>query len=415
MNFKAFSKKQKRVLTWWCNENDRKKYDAVICDGAVRSGKTMCMGISFISWALYAFDGMNFAICGKTITGVRRNVVEPVTAVLKELGFEVAERVSAHYIDISAGGHTCRFYLFGGRDESSASLIQGMTLAGVMFDEAALMPRSFIEQALARCSVEGAKFWFNCNPEYPQHWFCTEWIHKIKQKKALYIHFVMEDNPSLSAKTLERYKNLYSGSFYERFVLGKWVAADGAVYPFMSDEAMFCDVPTESFEDYAISCDYGTVNPASFGLWGKLDGVWYRLKEYYYNSRTTGVQRTDEEHYRGLEELSGDLKISAVTVDPSAASFIEVIRRHGRFAVFPAKNDVLDGIRRTSTMLKEGKIKICRTCQDSIREFGLYRWERGGKDLPIKENDHAMDDIRYFVSTIADKEEDTFFIISSKR
>ncbi|MGN0537652.1 MAG: PBSX family phage terminase large subunit [Acutalibacteraceae bacterium] len=415
MRFTAFSAKQKRVLTWWCSEKYSKKYDAVICDGAVRSGKTLCMSLSFISWAMYRFNGMNFAICGKTITGVRRNVVTPVVGILKDLGFEVEEKISAHYLDICANHHRCRFYLFGGRDESSAALIQGMTLAGVMFDEAALMPRSFIEQALARCSVEGAKFWFNCNPEYPQHWFHTEWISKTRQKKALYIHFTMEDNPSLSPETLERYRHLYSGAFYERFVLGKWVAADGAVYPFMSDEKMFCAVPSGDFEDYAVSCDYGTVNPASFGLWGKQNGVWYRLREYYYDSRAEGSQKTDEEHYNGLENLVGTVKVSAVTVDPSAASFMEVIRRHGRFHVVPAQNNVLDGIRKTSTMLKEGKIRICRTCKDSMREFGLYRWEGSGSDRPVKENDHAMDDIRYFVSTLAQCEEQPFMAVSVQR
>ena len=402
-------------MTWWCDEKKSKKYDALICDGAVRSGKTLCMSLSFIAWALHEFDGRAFAICGKTITGVRRNVVEPVTAALREVGFEIEEKISGHYIDVTSDRHTGRFYLFGGKDESSAALIQGMTLAGVMFDEAALMPRSFVEQALARCSVEGAKFWFNCNPEYPQHWFNTEWIRKVEQKRALYVHFSMEDNPSLSEETLERYRNLYSGAFYDRFVLGKWVAADGAVYPFMSDDAMFCDVPSGNYEEYAVSIDYGTVNPASFGLWGKLDGTWYRIREYYYDSKREGQQRTDEEHYRGLEELVGDLKISEVTADPSAASFIEVIRRHGRFKVFPAKNDVLDGIRRTSTMLKDGRIRICRTCRDSMREFGLYHWDSGGKDAPVKENDHAMDDIRYFVTTIADCGRDMFFVASSSR
>lgn len=415
MNFKTFSKKQLCALGWWCQDSPYKDCDAIICDGAVRSGKTLCMSISFILWSLSAFNGRDFAICGKTVRGVRRNVVSPLLATLRELGFGVQEKLSANLIELEYGGVRNRYYLFGGRDESSAALIQGITLAGVLFDEVALMPRSFVEQAIARCSLNGSKFWFNCNPEHPGHWFYREWILKCKEKNALYLHFKMEDNPSLSKKILERYKSLYSGAFYRRFVEGEWVAAQGAVYPFMTDE-MFCEVPWCEFEDYAISVDYGTVNPASFGLWGFLGGVWYRIDEYYFDSRKEGFQRTDEEHYRELERLCDGKKISAVTVDPSAASFIEVIRRHGKFSVIPARNNVLDGIRQCAAALKEKRIVICRNCADSVREFSLYRWnENSTNDVPIKENDHAMDDIRYFVTTILNGGSGDFFAVAAER
>lgn len=415
MNFKTFSKKQLCALGWWCQDSPYKDCDAIICDGAVRSGKTLCMSISFILWSLSAFNGRDFAICGKTVRGVRRNVVSPLLATLRELGFGVQEKLSANLIELEYGGVKNRYYLFGGRDESSAALIQGITLAGVLFDEVALMPRSFVEQAIARCSLNGSKFWFNCNPEHPGHWFYREWILKCKEKNALYLHFKMEDNPSLSKKMLERYKSLYSGAFYRRFVEGEWVAAQGAVYPFITDE-MFCEVPWCEFEDYAVSVDYGTVNPASFGLWGLLGGVWYRIDEYYFDSRKEGFQRTDEEHYRELERLCEGKKISAVTVDPSAASFIEVIRRHGKFSVIPARNNVLDGIRQCAAALKEKRIVICRNCADSVREFSLYRWnENSTNDVPIKENDHAMDDIRYFVTTILNGGSGDFFAVAAER
>ncbi len=388
--------------------------DAIICDGAVRSGKTICMGISFIAWSFYDFENMSFAICGKTIRSLKRNVVTPLMPILAELGFECEFKASENLIIIHKDGRTNRFFLFGGKDESSAALIQGMTLAGVLFDEVALMPRSFVEQALARCSVVGSKFWFNCNPEYPQHWFHNEWILKCKSKNALYLHFRMEDNPSLTPELIGRYKMMYSGSFYQRFVEGKWVAAEGAVYPFMVEGA-FCDVPDGVFDEYAVSCDYGTVNPASFGLWGRMGDVWYRIKEYYFASRSEGYMKTDEEHYKALMELTDGLRISKITVDPSAASFIEVIKRHGDFNVIPAKNNVTDGIRKTATALKQGKIKICNTCADSMREFGLYRWDGSGKDSPVKENDHAMDDIRYFVSTLLGNNDGGFVVASVKR
>lgn len=319
-------------------------------------------------------------------------------------------------MEITREGRCNKFYFFGGKDESSAALIQGMTLSGVMFDEVALMPRSFVEQALARCSVEGSKFWFNCNPEYPGHWFYQDWILKQKEKNVLYLHFKMKDNPSLSKEMIKRYETLYTGTFYNRFIEGKWVAAEGVVYPEMANAEKFCSVPEVVFEKYAISCDYGTVNPASFGLWGKYEDVWFRIREYYYDSRKEGIQRTDEEHYDALCDLAKGLEISSVTVDPSAASFIAVIHRHKKFKVIPAKNNVVDGIRQVSTAIKKQEIKICDTCKDSIREFGLYRWEDSiGKDVPIKENDHAMDDIRYFVTTILAAQEDNFFAIAARR
>lgn len=415
MSFKAFSEKQLDVLSWWSPKRNTSSYDGIICDGAVRSGKTLCMSVSFISWAMFSFDGGSFAICGKTIRSVKRNVASPLLNILRELGFRVQEKLSSNIFIVYSGERKNTFYLFGGRDESSAALIQGITLCGVLFDEAALMPRSFVEQALARCSVEGSKLWFNCNPEYPQHWFCREWVKKTKEKNIYYLHFVMEDNPSLSKKMLERYKKLYSGSFYDRFVLGKWTASEGLVYPFMSDDKMLFDIPDGYAEQYVISCDYGTVNPSSFGLWGLFDGCWYRIGEYYYSSKKEGMSRTDEEHYTGLCELAGDRDISKIVVDPSAASFIEVIRRHGKYKVVSAKNNVLDGIRQTSTALKEGSIRICRSCGDSIREFGLYRWESGGNDRPVKENDHSMDDIRYFVSTVLNDSDGGFFVFAAQR
>lgn len=413
-NFTSFSKKQITVLTWW-NSEKYSNYDAIICDGAVRSGKTLCMSLSFIAWAMAYFDNAHFAMCGKTITSLKRNVITPLTDTLRALGFSLIEKVSKNYIDITFKDKSNRFYIFGGKDESSASLIQGMTLSGVMLDEVALMPRSFVEQALARCSVTGSKLWFNCNPEHPYHWFYKEWIERAKEKNALHLHFSMTDNPSLSPEIIKRYNSLYSGVFYDRFVLGKWTAVTGLVYP-MFDKKKHIAEFAPACSEYVVSCDYGTVNPSSFGLWGKSDGKWYRVDEYYYASREIGISRTDEEHYNALEKLCEGKNIRTVIVDPSAASFIECIRRHRKFKVIPAKNDVLSGIRRVGDMLKQGKLMFCDCCKDSIREFSLYCWDvRSGTDSPLKENDHAMDDIRYFVSTYLNARTDDFFVASLRR
>ncbi len=415
MRISSLSAKQKLTMNWW-SDTHYKDHDAIICDGAVRSGKTLSMSLGFVLWASYSFNGGSFAICGKTVTSLRRNVITPLLPILRSYGFICIEKVSRSYIDLTFLGNTNRFYLFGGKDEGSASLIQGMTLSGVFLDEAALMPRSFVEQALARCSVSGSKMWFNCNPDNPAHWFYNEWIKKAKEKHALYVHFTMDDNPSLSESLKERYKRLYSGTFYERFVLGKWTASQGVVYPMFSEKKHVYSGDMQC-EKYVISCDYGTVNPSSFGLWGLSDGVWYRLKEYYYSSKREGISRTDEEHYTALEQLAGDRDISKIIVDPSAASFIECIRRHGRFRVVKAENDVISGIRNVSTALGENRLRFHESCRDIIREFHLYSWnEKSGTDVPIKENDHAMDDMRYFVADIMkDRGEDEFFALSVSR
>ena len=231
-----FSEKQLRVLSWWHDRSADCGRDAIICDGAVRSGKTFCMSLSFVIWSFYFRGGTDFALCGKTIRSLRRNMVTPILPLLQSLGFSCEEKLAQNLLLVRYRGRQKRFYLFGGKDEASASLIQGMTLAGVLFDEVALMPRSFVEQALARCSVDGSRFWFNCNPEHPEHWFHTEWIKQAEGKNALYLHFTMDDNPSLSEEVKRRYESLYSGVFYERFVRGKWVAVYGAVYPFMAED-----------------------------------------------------------------------------------------------------------------------------------------------------------------------------------
>ena len=411
-----FSPKQLKVMTWWNEASSDCRKNSIICDGAVRSGKTFCMSTSFVLWAFYKFNNSDFGICSKTIRSVRRNIISPLIVTMRELGFSCKEKISENYVDISIGDRVNRFYYFGGKDESSASLIQGMTLSGIFLDEVALMPRSFVEQALARCSRENSKFWFNCNPDHPQHWFRQEWILKCESKNALYLHFTMEDNPSLSDEILQRYKSLYSGAFYVRFVEGKWSSVQGAVYPFMDSDKAFCDVPQGTADRYVISCDYGTVNPSSFGLWGDFGGVWYRINEYYYDSRAEGFQKTDEEHYEGLCKLAEGKIIEKVIVDPSAASFIQTIRRHGDFEVVRAENKVVDGIRSVSCALRDGSVKICRCCKDAVREFSLYRWdESGGKDCPVKENDHAMDDIRYFVSDLMRDDNDFFSVASVRR
>lgn len=409
-----FSEKQKTAVSWW-NRPATRSLDAVICDGAVRSGKTTALTLGFFLWASLCFHGQSFALCSRTVSAVRRNLVRPVSALLLPLGFQITEHISRNELTVRFRSHENRFYLFGGKDESSAPLIQGLTLAGVLLDEVVLMPRSFAEQALARCSVPGARLWFSCNPGSPSHWFYREWILKAEEKHALYLHFTMDDNPSLTPAVRARYERFYSGAFHDRYVRGIWAAANGLCYP-MFDPARHIAVPDAEPERFAVSCDYGTMNPASFGLWGLSRGCWYRIAEDYYDGRKTGLPRTDEEHYQALCTLTGGRSIDAVVVDPSAASFIACIRRHGAFRVIPAKNDVLSGIHRTADALRNGEIRIAPCCTDAIREFSLYQWDdKATRDAPVKENDHAMDDIRYFVTTFIDAPRESGFALSVRR
>lgn len=400
----VFSPKQRRVLTWWRPGSPDRGRQAIICDGAVRSGKTLCTGLSFFCWAMSSFQNRNFALCGRTIQSVRRNLLSELLPMLEGMGFRCAQQVSKNLIQVRLGGRRNTFYLFGGKDEGSASLIQGITLAGALLDEVALMPRSFVEQAAARCSVTGSRLWFSCNPESPAHWFYQEWVRKAEEKNALRLQFTMEDNPGLSDEVRQRYASTFQGTFYRRFVLGEWVAAEGRVYDFF-DESFLREPPQGELERWHISVDYGTANPTSMGLWGYRDGVWYRVSEYYYDGRAQRRQKTDEEYADDLAELAGGRDIQAVVADPSAASFCETLRRRG-WRVKKADNQVLSGIRLTAQLLKSGRLVICRGCTDAIREFSLYRWDEDGQgqDRVKKEHDHAMDEIRYFAATVAGKE-----------
>lgn len=398
--FKPFSRKQKQVLTWWCPSSPVKDKDGIIADGAIRSGKTLCMSLSYVLWAMESFNQQNFGMAGKTIGSFRRNVLFWLKLMLKSRGYQVIDHRSDNLIVVSKGDTQNFFYIFGGKDERSQDLIQGITLAGMFFDEVALMPESFVNQATGRCSVTGSKFWFNCNPNSPRHWFKVNWIDKCEEKHIIYLHFTMDDNLSLSEQIKERYRSMYVGVFFKRYILGLWCVAEGLVYSMFDEEKHVTDEHMSGALEYIVSIDYGTVNPFSAGLWA-FDGKHsQREAELYYNSREVGKRVDDEAYYKMLKELIGDRTVSCIIIDPSAASFIEVIKKYGEYTVRKADNDVLDGIRVVTTMLNKGLLKIYKDCTSCINEFGLYCWdEEKNNDTVIKENDHAMDDTRYYVYT----------------
>lgn len=405
--FAPFSRKQKQLLTWWMPTSPVKDMDGIIADGAIRSGKTLAMSMSFVIWAMATFDGQNLAMCGKTIGSFRRNVLFWLKLMLRGRGYRIRDMRSDNLLVVTRGALTNFFYLFGGKDERSQDLIQGITLAGVLFDEVALMPESFVNQATGRCSVDGSKFWFNCNPQGPKHWFKVSWIDQRKAKRLLYLHFSMDDNLSLSDAIKARYRAMYSGVFFQRYILGLWVLAEGVIYT-MFDELrdLFSSwVPSDKRSvKYYVACDYGITNPQVYLLFAVqkdeagADHAWL-LKEYY-NERK---DQTDLDYLRDFEAFISGYPIEFIIIDPSATSLINLLVAH-KHRVRKADNEVLDGISNVTTWINERRLHIQRGCVNTLKELSSYVWDdkatEKGKDAPLKINDHAMDALRYFINTL---------------
>lgn len=376
-------------------------YQTLICDGSVRSGKTASMSVSFVTWLMDNYDGKDFILLGNTVKAVTRNVVNAI------LGTKwLRERYSMEYsagnavLTISKGPVTNKVYVFGANHARSYEPIQGMTAAGAFVDEAALCDREAFNQALARCSVPGARFFFNCNPAYPTHWFREEWILRARERNALHLHFTMDDNPSLDADTRRRYETMYSGSFHDRYIKGLWVVAEGLVYQLDGVDWKCSREEAEGPGEWWVSCDYGITNPFAAILWRVTPERAYAVAEYYFDSRKEGRRKTDAEHADALEALCEDRSVQGVVIDPSATSFKEELWRRGRLAVYDADNDVLPGIATADQMLHGGAIKVSDGCPNLIAEAGMYRWDdRKTQDAVIKEHDHAMDAMRYMAYT----------------
>lgn len=415
--FKPFSAKQKKVLTWWCPASPVKDMDGIIADGAIRSGKTLSMSLSYVLWAMNSFNQQNFGMAGKTIGSFRRNVLFWLKLMLASRKYTVIEKRSDNLLVVSKENTVNYFYMFGGKDERSADLVQGITCAGFFFDEVALMPESFVNQATGRLSVDGSKMWYNCNPDSPRHWFKENWIDKCRcnmsekeiaemekngkaPKNLIYLHFTMDDNLSLSEKIKARYRSMYVGVFFKRFIEGIWCVAEGLVYSMFEEDKHVSDKHMTGAKEWVVSVDYGTVNPFAAGLWA-FDGRHAQKEyEYVYDSRETGIRRDDETHYQEICKLIGDRKVLFIIVDPSAASFIETIKKHRNYIAKGAENDVLDGIRVQTTFLNRGIISYYKDCDATINEYGLYSWDmESAEDAVIKEFDHCMDSDRYFCYT----------------
>lgn len=416
IKYVAFSKKQLQLLTWWTDESPYHDLNGVIAEGAIRAGKTIIMGLSFILWSMQKSSDINYAICGKTVASTRRNIIEPLIEMLKQRKFKVIDRKTEGKLIVIKNNNKNTYYIFGGKDEGSASLIQGITLGGVLFDEVALMPRSFVEQAMARCSVNGSKYWFNCNPEGPQHWFYVEHILKWKERKYIRIHFCLEDNPSLSKERIDNYKSLYTGIFYKRFILGEWAFTNGIVYDMVTDENFYYNSNRESVIPIKIiendikpyyGVDFGTANPQvylevyKYVNYAKKEMCFYVENEYYWNSRKKLMQKTPDEYVSDFNNWCKEF--SCLIIDPSATPLKAAHRKYGH-NVINAKNNVEEGIIGLSTLFANKMIKINKdNCPNLCAELGLYRWNEkklnNGVEEVLKENDHCCDALRYAIMT----------------
>lgn len=364
--------------------------------GATRSGKTY---LDF-RWIIpirirerIGKDGLA-VILGVTKSTIERNVLEPMRNLYGDMLVGTISSDNTAWIF----GEKC--YCLGAEKVSQVSKIRGASIKYCYGDEVADWSEEVFALLKSRLDKEYSCFDGTFNPQYPDHW-----LKKFLDSNADIFSqtYTIDDNPFLPESFKENLKKEYEGTvYYDRYILGLWVRAEGLVYPMFGDGCITQDTPDTG--DYYISIDYGTLNPFSAGLWcvGKKCAV--RIAEIYYSGREEKKQKTDEEYCDMVERLAGDKPIRAVVVDPSAASFIEALRRRSGFKVRHADNDVMNGIRTVSDFLRNGKIKIHESCENTIREFGLYRWdEKSESDRVVKENDHAMDEVRYMAMTVLKK------------
>ena len=369
--FQPFSKQQRKVLNWWADGSPVQDADGIIADGAIRSGKTLCMSLSFVLWAMERFNGQNFAMCGKTVGSFRRNVLFWLKLMLTGRGYKFEDRRSDNLLIVSRGRRENNFYIFGGRDERSQDLIQGITLAGVFLDEVALMPESFVNQATGRCSVDGSKMWFNCNPEHPLHWFKAKWIDKAAEKRLLYLHFTMEDNLSLSDAVKERYRRMYTGVWFVRFILGQWVAAEGACFPlFAADPDRFTiwEAPPIAYANIGVDFGGGTSGHAF-----QCVGFTFRMKELvvldeYYNKDALDPAKLQDEFVAFCRKCVRKYPISAVYCDSAEQTLINGLRNAAAKAGLPVniydakKKPINERIRAACLLMGEDRFKVMQNC-----------------------------------------------------
>ena len=403
---KPFSRKQLQALLWWQPGSGHERCRIFLADGAIRSGKTISMVLSFLLWSISCFSGRDFILAGVTAGALKRNVLTPLFGMLETFGIPWEYRRAEGRVVIG----TNSYHLFGADKDNAQDKLQGMTAAGAYADEAALFPRSFIDQMIGRCSVAGSKIFMNCNPNGAYHFIKTDFIDRAGEVGLFRLHFTMDDNLTLSPEIRESYARSFAGVFYRQYILGEWVSAEGAVYPMWDDDA-------NCFEDedplrYAgerryVSIDYGTANPCVF-LDATDDGSVFRItNEYYWDSAAKRRQKTDAEYAEDLEAFLGGDRNVTVIIDPSAASLKTELRKRG-FRIRDARNEVREGIAATAVLIGSRAVRVHRkNCPCFLREIHAYLWDekarQRGEERPVKEHDHAMDALRYLCHTLSSR------------
>lgn len=364
--------------------------------GATRSGKTYLDFKWIIPLRIRERAGKDglAVILGVTKSTIERNVLEPMRNLY---GDKLVGTISS---DNTAWIFGEKCYCLGAEKVSQVSKIRGASIKYCYGDEVADWSEEVFALLKSRLDKEYSCFDGTYNPQYPNHW-----LKKFLDSNADIFSqvYTIDDNPFLPPSFVENLKKEYAGTvFYDRYILGKWTLAEGLVYPMFGDSCIVQDIPDTG--DYYISIDYGTHNPFSAGLWCVTKTEAVRIGEYYYCGREERKEKTPEEYYSEVKRLAGGRDIKCLIVDPSADAFIATVKKHHEFKVRGAVNDVLPGIQTTAEMIASGKLKIHESCEDAIREFRLYRWdEKAESDRVVKENDHAMDEIRYMVMTVLKK------------
>ncbi len=413
--FQPFSRKQRMAMYWWQPGSGHEKERMLLADGAIRSGKTVAMILSFLRWSQVAFQGKDFIMAGITTGALHRNVLSPMFGMLETLKIPYTWKRTESRILIGSNV----YHLFGADKDNAQDKLQGMTAAGAFADEVALFPRSFVDQMIGRCSVAGSRIFLNCNPNGAFHYIKTDFIDRAEEIGLCRLHFTMEDNLTLSSEIRESYARSFRGVFYQQYILGEWVSAEGAVYSMWDDEgntfagewgedrkAKF-DIDYGDARHY-VAIDYGTVNPCVFlDAWD--DGETIRIvDEYYWDSAAASCQKTDAEYARDLDKFLGGRRDAQIIIDPSAASFKMELKKQGGYRIRDAKNNVREGISTTSVLIGNRQLLADRVhCPNLLREMHSYVWDekarQRGEERPLKERDHAMDAMRYLCHTVTNR------------
>lgn len=406
MMYEKLSPKQLKSMLWWA-QPDSKNYDAIVCDGSVRSGKTMSMTVGFVLWSMKNFNNENFAFCGKTIDSLKRNVITPMQKWLEGV-VKIKVNLSRNFVDISLNNRSNRYYFFGGKDESSYQLIQGITLAGVLLDEVALMPRSFVEQALARCSVTGSKLWFNCNPSNSLHWFFKEWVDdsskEAVQKNRLHLHFTMDDNFSLSDEVKQRYERMYSGVFYDRYIKGLWVAAEGVIYKEFADnpDNFIVDTIPDDIIFCTIGMDFGGNGSAHAAICTGFSKSMQKviILDEYYRKEIISPAELEKDVCRFIRRCQQKYKVYDMYCDSAEQVLIKGIKSAVMSERIPInihnarKSAIIGRIRFFNSIMAQKRFFIMKHCSHLIEALQSAVWDsKSMKDVRLDNGEYNIDSL----------------------